>query len=220
MAIYAMYLGAVLYDMLLNALWPALRESDPSTAVTTLDDWLARYQWQDCHDSICRDPCLGPLTPYEVPGPCGPVFCPPDVSDELECAVKRGIVLALRRLRMGGVPNLTWLNWVIEPLGATLSAHFETQLIYGREVNCWEERCKGQKFELCHVGDEMIDACPPIDCSTPVARRIPAYVERDLCTMPAGAQEKIFPAVLAAECIILSVLQPSPNCEPIIIRCC
>ena len=41
---HAIYTVLKLRDLIQNALYPAFRESDPTTAEVTLDDWLARFQ--------------------------------------------------------------------------------------------------------------------------------------------------------------------------------
>ena len=70
--------------------------------MTTLDHHLARLQWEDCYNlALSVQVLLGEITPLEIWTECGPVFCPPDFSDDLELAVKRGIAIALTRANMG-----------------------------------------------------------------------------------------------------------------------
>lgn len=219
---YAAYSGQRLYHLITSALWPALRESSPETAVTTLDDWLDRLGWQDCYNAACRDPRLGVLTPYEVQGPCGPIYCPIETPPELECAVKRGIVRALSRLRMGIIKNVCSINWVIEPLGAYIESFPRTCILEGVEVayNVEEECCQGARWLICGI-DDKIEACPDELCTgdrTP--RRIDTLVVRDPCNSPAGSIERLRPNVLAAECIVRSLLPSWSVCgENNLVRC-
>jgi len=210
---YAAYNGQRLHHLITTALWPAIRESSPETAVTTLDDWLERLGWQDCYNSACRDPKLGELTPYEVMGACGPIYCPIETPPELECAVKRGIARALKRLRMGIVPNMCTINWVIEPLGARIDSFPEDCIIdgvlYPSELDC----CRGARWRICGI-DGTIEACPGELCTAErTLPRINTLVTRDPCNSPAGSIELLRPNVLAAECIVRSLLPQWSSCE-------
>lgn len=214
---YAVYNARRLHNLIFTALWPAIRESNPETASTTLDEWLDRLGWQDCYNNACRDPRLGNLTPYEIPGECGPIFCPVETPADLECAVKRGIVRSLMRLRMGIIKNLCSINWVIEPLGAVVTHRPEicvfddgvTTVAITEELDC----CRGAHFTICGI-DGTIETCLPVDCERPKTRpRINTLVERNICDMPAGAQQRIRPNVLAAECIVRSLLPSWSACE-------
>jgi hypothetical protein len=73
-------------------------------------------------------------------------------------------------------------------------------------------------FEICNTQD-WIYGCPPGDvCNTrDEYPKIQAYWDRG-CDRPAGLPERIWPAVLAAECIVRSML-PS-NCPNNVYRCC
>lgn len=216
---YAVYLSKVFLNIINGALWPALRESDPSTAVTTLDDWLARLGWQDCYKTACRDVLLGDLTPYEIQGVCGPVFCPVDTPPELECAVKRGIAQALTRANMGGIKNLCWMNWVIEPLGASLAP----KNVSACTVNypgkpCMP--CDGPQFTICNVGTTLPrckeDLSPGGNSAE--ADNISAVIRLRDCDKAAGMPSEIWPGVIAAECIVRSLLPVT--CPNNIHRCC
>ncbi len=215
---YATYLGRVLNDLINTALWPALRESDPTTAVTTLDDWLDRLGWQECYNSACRSNLLGILTPYEIMGECGPVFCPIDCDPELEIAVKRGTVIALKRLRMGITLNLDSINWVIAPLGAILRPRSPVEPVNA----CTDEPCCcGVEFEICNIGDTLpaVETDLGIRCGPSAnTATVLAYCEPNPCSHPAGLPARIWPGVINAECIVRSMLyRTKPN---IIYRCC
>lgn len=195
---FSVYISNLLMDMLLNALWPALREADPFRAVTTLDDWIARLGWEDCCKTACRLPSLGPLGPYEIMGECGPIFCPPETPAGLECAVKRAIVHALSRANMGGVRNLCWLNWVIEPLGAQIEP-FEPAA---------DPECIDHSFILTRLSDTL-PVCPTDLCPAMIDQpqgTVPAVIRLSICDRPAGAPEEIWPGILAADCIIRSLV--------------
>src|SRR5262245_48354560 len=64
--LHAIYTVLKLKHVVNNALWPALRESNVYTAVTTLDAHLERLQWEDCYNQHCRQVLLGEITPYEI----------------------------------------------------------------------------------------------------------------------------------------------------------
>lgn len=192
---HSVYSAFRLYDGLTKALWPALRESDPRTACTTLDDWLDRLGWHDCFRGACRDPRLGPLTPYEIPTACGPVFCTnAGAPDPLECAVKHAIILALYRARLGIIKNVNGINWVIEPLGASIAVSTDPGIPCPLVVTINKTR---DDIEVCDCV-----TCPP---TYPRPAPIPAWYT-PACDAPAGLPQKIWPGLLAAECIVRSYL--------------
>lgn len=203
---YAIYLSHVLLNLLNDALAPALRESSPETAVQTLDDWMERLAWQDCYATQCRSVVLGELTPYEIMGECGPIFCPVTAPAELERAVKRGIVQSLSRANMGGVKNLCWLNWVIAPLGAGIRPR-NVPAVPEAPGDCG---CQGVEFEVYPMGDTL----PAVGNEGVV----PAAIRRGTCDLPAGGASEIWPGVIAAECIVRSLLPP--RCPNNIFRSC
>jgi hypothetical protein len=123
LVLHSIYTVMRLRHYIHSALWPAVRESHPATAVTTLDYHLERLQWEDCYAQHCRAVLLGDITPYEVIGECGPEYCEPDFPEDLKCALKKGIALSLYRANRGVIKNLCGLNWVIEPLGAELKPY-------------------------------------------------------------------------------------------------
>lgn len=193
---YAVYLSGVLMDNLMSALWPAIREANPFTAVTTLDEWLGRLGWEDCYRSACRSPSLGALTPYEIPGICGPIYCPVDLPQEVECAIKRGIVHSLTRAGMGGVRTACWINWVIEPLGGKIEITGD---------------CGSEQITLVPISDTL-PACPVDLCPAMIDKpqgTVPAKVQtrnEETCDFQLGLPLEIWPALLSAECIVRSLL--------------
>lgn len=195
---YSVYLSNILMDLLLNALWPSIREADPFRAATTLDEWLDRLGWEDCYNTACRSPSLGLLGPYDILGECGPIFCPAPAPAGLECALKRAIVHALSRASMGGIRTLCWLNWVIAPLGAQLEA-FEVED---------DPTCATQQFVISRISDTL-PACPTDLCPAMIdvpQGTVPAVIIRSICDRPAGSPEEIWPGILSAECIIRSLI--------------
>lgn len=217
LVLHAIYCVLKLKGVVHDALWPALRESNPLTAITTLDYHLSRLQWEDCYNQHCRSVLLGDLTPYEIMGVCGPIFCPVDLPEELECAVKRGVARALTRANMGIIKNLCSINWIIEPLGAEVIPVYPAGPDQGPTDPC--NLCaKDVAFEICNTQD-WIEGCGSGElCETQLPRpQIPAYYDRG-CDRPAGLPDRIWPAVLAAECIVRSLL-PS-NCPSNVTRCC
>lgn len=201
--------------MVFTALWPALRESNPYTAITTLEAWLERLGWEDCFRTHCRSPMLGELTPYEIMTPCGPEYCDVPLPPDLDAAVKRAIAIALTRANMGIIKNLCSINWVIEPLGARL----DPIPVDPDEGGEWTvEPCAAvPNFVIVRTrdwiegagdGDVCCTQCPP--------PQIPAYWGE--CGKPAGLPEVIWPGVLAAECIVRALLPAT--CPTNIMRSC
>lgn len=216
---HAIYVVLKLRDLVANALYPALRESDPTTAISTLDDWIMRLQWEDCYNQHCRSVLLGDITPLEILTPCGPVFCPPGLSDELVCAIKRGIVLSLTRANMGVIKNLAGINWIIEPLGAVLTPRDIQPNPDPDAIGTCDSLCPQDiQFDICQTSD-YIDGCLDLSiCDAhPVRPRIQAFFDRG-CDVPAGLPQVIWPAVLAAECIVRSLMPQA--CPNNIHRCC
>jgi len=219
--LHAIYTVLKLRGLIHNALWPAIRESNPTTAITTLDFHLDTLRWEDCHNQHCRSVLLGELTPYEVMSDCGPLFCPVDFPPELVCAVKRNVAIALTRANMGVIKNLCAINWVIEPLGAKLTPVYPppepTHPIVPEK--CDPALCvEGVAFQICNTSD-WLEGCDDGDlCTTQMPLpKIQAYWDRG-CDKPAGLPDRIWPAVLAAECIVRSMLPPT--CPSNITRCC
>jgi len=191
--VHSVYTALRLYDVLLNSAYPALQESDPLTAYVTLDDWLDKLGWINCFEGNCRDPDLGFLTPLEVTDGCGPIACSPDYPDDLVCAVKHAILVALTRLDIGVLSRVETINWVIEPLGARIQVTPNT-----------EGLCPLQ-YDIIATGD-TISECPRPACNYRPVAMIQAYFEPNLCYLT-GLPDKIYPGVLAAECIVRSMLQ-------------
>lgn len=260
---HAVYAARRLIDGLFNALQPALREADPFTAYDTLDTWLDRLGWQDCYDCACRAAGRPIPSPIEVLGPQGiPVCALPTYPDDLQRAVKRGIVIALTRLSVGPRRNLDAINWVIGPLGARLEPvcyrdiHLDpvrcnnddgTTLCTGEELpdyNCDAatdpylctdvDDCPGhdtlgarcgpmmRQWEFCvsaasdilpkpskldctnsqRVTYGNLSWCAPQDCDWVRSYYVPG--EGDAAGLPA----RIYPGVMAAECIVSAMLPP------------
>ncbi|KRR21368.1 hypothetical protein CQ14_06880 [Bradyrhizobium lablabi] len=241
--LHAIYTVLKLRGVVHGALWPALRESNPYTAVTTLDYHLERLQWENCYASQCRSMALGPLSPLEVMGVCGPVYCEPPFPPELVAALKRGIAISLTRANMGVIKNLCGINWVIEPLGAEIMPIYASPLPdpcppdpppEGCEPNppedvdltCLETDCdpfdceSAKQFYLCQSRDWLQGVGTGDVCESNVPIRVPAWFEWPCYTdKVAGMPDIIWPGVLAAECIIRSLL-PCSGAGITITRCC
>lgn len=215
--LHAIYTVLKLKGVVEHALWPALRESDPNTAIITLDDHLHRLQWEDCHNQHCRAVLLGEITPYEIWSDCGPLFCEPTFPEELICALKKNVAIALTRANMGVIKNLCGINWVIEPLGAVVTSAVSPP---GALTECDPYGCESSNihFNICYTRDWLAgcgtgDLC---DTQKPLPK-VQAYWDRE-CDRPAGLPDRIWPGVLAAECIVRSMLPPA--CPGNITRCC
>jgi hypothetical protein len=212
--LHSIYTVLKLRGVVHNALWPALRESNPYTAVTTLDHHLERMRWEDCYAQHCRSLVVGALTPLEVWTECGPQFCPPDYPPELEAAIKRGIAIALQRANMGVIKNLCGLNWIIEALGAEMKPVY----IYTDDNPCAYLCTDKPQFTIGAKHDWIESAGDGDICKTHEPRdHIPAYWDRG-CDKPAGLPDRVWPGVLAAECIVRSILPPA--CPDNISRIC
>jgi hypothetical protein len=120
LVLHSIYTAKKLHYYIMGALWPAVREANPFTAYSTMDEWLDRLGWIDCYNTFCRAPELGPITPYEIIGPCGVEFCPPTFGEELTRIYKRGVIIALWRLRHGIIENLCSINFILSSLYSEL----------------------------------------------------------------------------------------------------
>lgn len=222
---YAIYSGYQLDYLIKGPLWSALREASPETAVETLDSWLQMYGWVDSWESVCRDRRLGP-SPFEcgiIDPPldaCDANFSPiyvPEIPLQLDLAVKRGIVRALSRLQMSPIKNLCGINWVIEPLGAFL-----------RPAEAVGECCTDVRWEICNLADTL-ESVPPKHCvSGQNTSQIQAWFPmQSLVFNPATGQCEptgeatlhIWPGILAAQIIALSLMPTARDCSQFISRC-
>lgn len=200
LADYAIFMAEYLGVVIDGSLWAAVRESNPFTAISTLDDWLGRFGWEDCYQSLCRESWQGQITPFEIEGECGPIYCPPPIPEDLGCAVKAGTVKALARMRMGFIPNLDGINWVIEPLGATVKA-----VQQAGDTDCCDLR-----FMVCPT-DGTIAACHSGHCfDNTQPPRIPACLDIS-CVNEIGQPDVVWPGVITAECIVRTFLRPCPD---------
>lgn len=197
----AVLLANVMHDQIKNSLWPAVRETYARTASTTLEDWLTRLNWVDCYGA-CRNPALTVLSPLEVMGPCGPVYCDPQLSDDYKAAFNKGLVQALIRFSRRPLATLDSLNSILEPLGVQATAGD----IQGNKPN----QCDGGQFcvTLNVSADEL--PIPILECGE-IQRYVPTRVEIG-CNAPAGVPQEVWPTLLAAECITRSFLPSKKLC--------
>lgn len=233
---HAVYTALRLYDGLMGALYPALREANPYTAHDTLDQWLSRLGWRDCYDCACRNGAVPGLSPIEIwgtidtEGICeGPICCPQTFSPDLQCAVKRGTVIALHRLTLVPRKTLAALNFVLAPLGAEIQALGSDEIELdprtcdfddGRTL-CPDNEPPTMKqfhFQVCPTSDTL-PKCPVTDCRDGSAQMawdtikaapiggptIQAWYEPVQCEGGELA-EQIWPGIMAAECIARAVL--------------
>ena len=211
LVLHAIYTVLKLKALVHDALWPAFRESNPYTAITTLDHHLARLQWEDCYAQHCRSVLLGEMTPFEIWTECGPLFCPPDYPPELENALKRNIAIALTRANMGVIKNLCGINWIIEPLGASIRPVYPPTEAPAPPITvpCDPNVCTDQAFVISYTQDWMYGVPSADLCETQMPLpKVPASWDRT-CDKPAGLPDKVWPGVLAAECIIRSMMPPT-----------
>jgi len=222
MVSYAVYGARVLHDMISNILWPSIREVNPATAVTTLDDWLDRMGWEDCYRQHCRSLFISELSPYVFEDGCGPAYCEQNFPLDFECALKYNILQALTRASRGVIKNLDGLNWIIAPLGAVVRplTPYPDYVQNYLDGNCEEEDegppcyCEETTLEICNVGMTLA-ACPSPNEQCGKTTRTVAAVQRYTCGPEIDVM--LFPAVIAAECIVRSIL--NKKCPNIIFRC-
>ena len=233
---HAVYTANRLWDALMDALWPAIRESDPFTAFDTIDDWLDRFGWRDCFAGVCRSIELGPLTPLEVMGPCGCAeYCPPEFPAELVAAVKMGTLHALAILDMGLGGNLDSINAAIAPLGCILrplglEAYDRTDGSCPPDTDCdltvanplagvldpCCPRSARPAFQLCYTCDTLPVPqrfrCDLFDGNAQQPRTVLAYFDTPLTCADGNSRPtaRIWPGMLAAECIVRSILNGRP----------
>jgi hypothetical protein len=221
LALYAVYAARVLIEMRETILFPAVRESKPATAITTLDDWLERYGWQDCYRSTCRSDYQAMFSPYEIEGGCGTEYCPAVFDATFECALKHAILLSLVRMQRGVIKNLDGINWVIAPLGAALSPkRWPTVVNEYLRGDCPPEPdetipcfCDVAEFEICQTVDAL-PLCPSTMCETMPQTYVAAIQTYQCADNP---PVELYPGVIAAECIVRAMLQR--KCPNIIYRC-
>lgn len=210
---YAAYLGRVTYYAINTAVWPALRESEPETSVTNLDDWLVRLGWEDCFGALCRSTLFGQISPFSVMTDCGPVQCDIPTPIPLQCALKHNIVRSLVRLQSAGVKNMDVINWIIEPLDSIIEPRHDAS----QDQPC----CKKIEITIRPI-NKFVQACPPEQCGITTQSTVSAVLrpnDATACgTFFAGLPEEIYPATVAAECIVRSILKS--NCPNVLFRGC
>lgn len=207
---YAAYIGRSLYDTIAGTLVPALREADPYTAWDNMDSWLDRLGWRDCYNSTCRDAALGPITPYEVMGECGVAFCPPILSEDLARLYKRGIIVALWRMRHGIARNLAGINFILEQLFVELAPDPANNPNDPAAPQCLVLR-PTQNF----ASKIIKEPCPRTDLSAlEQKKQVQLYLSpgQGVCV---GAPSRVYPLQLAAHCIVRSLL---PSCGTVCVN--
>lgn len=218
MASYAADLGVMMNHVRKNIIGQSIREACEFTAVHTLDDWLARYGWEDCYRSFCRSEYASTLSPYEGQLECGIGYFPTDFSEEFERALKHNILIALRRLRYAGIKKLSVINWIIEPLGAEL----RTPAVYPADVQAYLDDpstctvdcppCFSGSIQLeLHSISNELNGAPTEEsfCSSDQPTPVNAEQSYTNGTDPAVL---LRPGLFAAECIIRS-MQPAGSSE-------
>lgn len=205
MVAVAQFIAAILHDALKSFLWPALREAYPWTATSTLDDWLEKLNWSDCYGA-CRNPSLTVLSPFEIMGECGPVYCGPTYEPDFQRAYNHALVQALSRFALRPLGTLGSLNSILEPLG--VRADPGNALL----ADPLEDVCESRAESICitlSIFRQTIKL-PRLDCSGSDVW-IPSYVSMG-CDRPLGIPETVWPTVMAAECISRAFLPKGKLC--------
>lgn len=183
---HAIYTAKKLHCLLNETLWPSIRESHPATAYTSLDSWLDRLGWSDCAACECYedgDERSVSVTEYLESGDADGLLKHVDPLQQL--AVKRGIAMALHRLRLRPWRTLDNMNFIIAPLGARVEPVLPTcddavsDCPPGYDPNvpeccppdadCIDEPCKAPLncceivFKVCRSGDEL-ELPPRVSC--------------------------------------------------------
>lgn len=222
---YAIYSGYRLYYLLRGPLWSSLRESSVYTAVETINSTIDLYGWHNWWESLCRDPRLGPSPlDCDTTGPglnaCDANFQPvyvPEIPTDLNSAVNRAIAIALYRSQMQPIKNLCGINWVLEPLGAVLRPPPGPGYL---------NPCGNMNWEICNI-DGNIDSAAGLACSNndtyPIAasfdiQALEFNTATGVCEPKGTTKVKIWPALMVAQAIALSLL-PARFCEQPIVRC-
>jgi hypothetical protein len=197
LVLHAHYKGALLYYYIMAILWPALREANPATAWSTMDEWLDRLGWADCYNTYCRDPDLGPITPYEIVTECSDhEYCPPVFGEELTRIYKRGVILALWRMRHGSVENLAAINFIISSLYAEVVP----------QTDAFGKVCLILRPTQDYAPVVLPTPCPETESTILQAQKqVKLYLTpgNGLCI---GGPDRAYPLVLAAHCIVRSLL--------------
>lgn len=202
-ALHAVYSSRKLYYFIMGSLWPSVREANPMTAWSTMDEWLDRLGWADCYNTYCRSKELGEITPYEVLGECGIEFCPPTFSEELTRVYKRGVIAALWRLRHGIEGNLASINFIISSLYAELVVDPSYDPLSG------DKPCLILRPTADYAPVVLKEHCPRNETTILQGQKqVKLYLTPGdgLCV---GGPNRAYPLLLAAHCIVRSLL---PNC--------
>lgn len=208
MADYAIYAAMVYVENVNSILWPAIREASPATAVSTVDDWLSRYAWSDCYKNACGRPD----TPFNFPGECGITFCNPVYPTDFDAALKHGILQALVRAKKGVIKNLAGLNWIVAPLGAAVRPvqPWPDDVQDYLDNGCDDAPCPcGALLEVYPASDTLLAAPGPFSNRTAPADPV-AAIQCDVAALP------VYPGVIAADCVLRSIVTKCPN----VIRAC
>lgn len=190
---YAVNVGARLASVIDSTLWPAVRESDPFTAVTSTADWLDRFGWVNCFETSCRSSALGEKTPIEYMTECGPVYVQITYPPSIKQAFESALIKTLERLSLGIVKNLAAINFVLEPLKVRV-VPLDTEDACENETLC-------VTFEKT---SDFFDGVNPNPCGIPTP--VAAYIDRDVMQLPSDLDKYIWPGHMAAECIVRSLL--------------
>lgn len=202
---YGLYAAQLLNDAVENILQVAIRESDPHTAVSTMDEWYDRLGYVDCYRTECRSSYLAKFSPYEkaVEGCEGLTeYVAPSFPDDYECALRRATVQSLYRARRGFIRNLDGINWILQPLGVQMEPVLPDdppEPVEGYPI-CG---CADVQFAVVPIS-ETLEACPEEgDYCHPTERTVDAEQEY----APEGYEPiTLYPAVYVGECIVRSLL--------------
>lgn len=208
LADYAAFVGFQLYDAVFGMLIPALRETNAATSITSTAEWLERYSWESCFKGGCWNERLGYTGPFaSSPIDCNTATCvgecPDPIPDDLATAVDQGIVEALRRLSLGPRRNLAGLNFILAPLNVTLEVDTDTAAAYVAKYGDSGSCCPRAFFTLRPLSDTV--PLRYLDGGRTASREVTAWYRLDCNVGPV-----VWPSLLAAHCIALSLLPEDP----------
>jgi hypothetical protein len=120
---------------------------------------------------------------------------------------------------MGVIKNMCGINWIIEPLGAEIKPVEPIPPDAPPTGEKCESMCSDNvQFVIGPTSDTIESVGDGDICTTQMPpERIPAYWDRG-CDKPAGLPDRVWPGVLAAECIVRSMMPPT--CPSNITRAC
>jgi hypothetical protein len=258
---HAAYTATKLYNILRGPLQSSIWESNPLTAFVTRQNWLNSYGWIDCFSGPSSNAALEFPTPYQAvcnallpsslcsPGEGlnqmtgnntaslpNPVInietlvkeaCPVDLTN----AVEYGILCAIQRLQLGVIKNIDGINFILAPLGASISVVntgvetvCQNVMVYDCNQIPGTTPCDPKRPKMTIALSQNSITLPagpgitePLSCDNIQTSKTTVYASYyfEGVAMPTTADcpdgtiagaGTIWPGLMAAECILFSIL--------------